>query len=231
MSDTLHVLSAGAAQGLVATLQRRLLAETGCDVQGAFGAVGAMREKLLAGARCDVVILTAKMIAELEREGRVVAGSAAPVGRVLTGVAVREGDPPPVIAGREALRAALAAADAIYFPDPERATAGIHFARVLRELSLYERARERCRTFANGATAMGELARATAARPIGCTQVTEILYTPGVTLVGPLPAEFELATVYSVALCRESEAARRLVASLAGPEAAEIRMAGGFEPA
>ena len=26
--------------------------------------------------------------------------------------------------------------------------------------------------------------------------VTEILYTAGVTLVGPLPSEFELATVY-----------------------------------
>jgi molybdate transport system substrate-binding protein len=231
MSETLHILSAGAAHGLVATVQPRFLAETGCDVRGAFGAVGAMREKLLAGEPCDVVILTAKMIAELEREGRVVAGSAAPLGRVLTGIAAREGDPLPAIAGREALRDALAAADAIYFPDPERATAGIHFAGVLRELSLYERARDRCRTFANGATAMGELARATTARPIGCTQVTEILYTPGVTLVGPLPAEFELATVYSVALCRESATGRRLVALLAGPDAAEIRIAGGFEPA
>jgi molybdate transport system substrate-binding protein len=52
-----------------------------------------------------------------------------------------------------------------------------------------------------------------------------------VTLVGPLPAEFELATVYSVALCRESATGRRLVALLAGPDAAEIRIAGGFEPA
>jgi molybdate transport system substrate-binding protein len=128
------------------------------------------------------------------------------------------------------LRIALAAADAIYFPDPERATAGIHFAGVLRKLSLYDAARDRFRTFPNGATAMGELARATTPRPIGCTQVTEILYTPGVTLAGPLPAEFELATVYSVALCRESAAARHLVGLLTGPEAADIRAAGGIRP-
>ena len=230
MSETLHILSAGAARGLVDTLRPRFLAETGCGLQGSFGAVGAMREKLLAGTPCDLVILTAKMIAELEREGRIVAGSAAPLGRVLTGIAVRHGDPMPDIAGRDALREALASADALYFPDPERATAGIHFAGVLRRLSLYEAARTRFRTFPNGATAMGELARATTARPIGCTQVSEILYTPGVTLVGALPAEFELATVYSVALCRENSAARRLVALLAGPEAAAIRIAGGFEP-
>ena len=32
---------------------------------------------------------------------------------------------------------------------------------------------------------------------LGCTQVTEILYTPGLTLAGPLPEPFGLATAYA----------------------------------
>ena len=51
---------------------------------------------------------------------------------------------------------------------------------------------------------MRALAQSRAARPIGCTQVTEILSTPGVTLVGPLPKEFELATVYTAGVCTKA---------------------------
>ena len=39
-----------------------------------------------------------------------------------------------------------------------------------------------------GATAMRELAGACEATALGCTQATEIRYTPGLALVGPLPA-------------------------------------------
>ena len=55
--------------------------------------------------------------------------SAADIGTVLTAVAVRSGDPVPDVGNAAGLRAALLAADAIYFPDPKLATAGIHFAR------------------------------------------------------------------------------------------------------
>jgi molybdate transport system substrate-binding protein len=151
---------------------------------------------------------------------------------VRTGIAVRSGDPAPEVGSPEALRTALLAADAVYFPDPERATAGIHFARVLRELGIADAMRERLRPFPNGATAMRELAAATSARPIGCTQHTEILYTPGVRLVAALPREFELATPYTAAVsARSADAAlaRRFVDLLAGPAAQPLRASGGFE--
>ncbi len=47
----LALLSGGAAQGLVAALAAQFKAETGCDIAGTFGAVGAMRDKLIAGER------------------------------------------------------------------------------------------------------------------------------------------------------------------------------------
>jgi len=53
-----------------------------------------------------------------------------------------------------------------------------------------------------------------------------------VTLVGPLPAEFELSTVYSVAVgagSQQLELARHFAARLAGPAARDLRARCGFE--
>jgi molybdate transport system substrate-binding protein len=182
----LTILSGGAAQGLVAALAAAFKAQSGCEIDGTFGAVGAMRDKLLSGTPADLLILTRALIDELAAQGHVVAGSAADIGTVQTAVAVRTGDPAPQVGGADGLRAALLAADAIYFPDPKLATAGIHFAKVIERLGITADVASRLKTFPNGATAMRELAAARGGRPIGCTQVTEILSTPGANLKSPL---------------------------------------------
>ena len=84
----------------------------------------------------------------------------------------------------------------------------------------------------SGATAMKAMAEASGAGLIGCTQVTEILYTPGVQLISLLPKAFELATVYTAAVAAKAEqpqAARMMIDLMAAPAAAELRRSGGFE--
>ncbi|MDB5757328.1 MAG: hypothetical protein JWM30_617 [Burkholderia sp.] len=227
-----HILSGGAAQGVVRGLEQEFLSQTGARLQATFGAVGMMKEKLLGGAPCDVLILTQALIDELERTGRVEPGSAAALGRVKTGVAVKAGEAQPDVASADGLRAALLAARAIYFPDPQKATAGIHFINVVKKLGILAEVEAALRPFPNGATAMAQMAQADEPGLLGCTQVTEILYTPGVTLVAPLPAEFELATIYTAALSTRAdqpELARQLIAALAGDASRALRERGGFE--
>jgi molybdate transport system substrate-binding protein len=228
----LHVLSGGAAQGLVTALSGEVRAATGYEIDGTFGAVGAMKEKLLAGAPTDVLILTRALIDELAASGHVVPETRADLGKVRTGVAVRAGDAPPDVSSSDGLRAALLAASAIFFPDPQRATAGVHFTQVLERLGISYEVAGRLSTHPNGATAMRALANATGARPIGVTQITEILNTPGVALVGPLPREFELATTYTAAVCTRAaapHAARRFVALVSGEGVRAVRTRAGFE--
>ena len=101
------------------------------------------------------------------------------------------------------------------------------------QLGIHDAIAPRLRPYPNGAAAMQALAQAAGRRPMGCTQVTEILYTEGVTLVAPLPAEFELATVYTAAVCtRATQVARagQLVELLSGPELSAFRAGAGFEP-
>lgn len=228
----LHILSGGAAQGVVRGLEQAFLEQTGARLQATFGAVGMMKEKLIGGAPCDVLILTQALIDELEASGRVEPGSAAPLGRVKTGVAVKAGEAQPDVSTADGLRAALLAARGIYFPDPQKATAGIHFINVVKKLGILNEVEAALRPFPNGATAMAQMAAANEPGLLGCTQVTEILYTPGVTLVAPLPVEFELATIYTAALSTRAdqpELARRLIAALSGDASKALREQGGFE--
>jgi molybdate transport system substrate-binding protein len=227
----IRLLSGGAAKGLVGQLQQRF-AQDGCAVDGTFGAVGAMKDKLLSGAPCDLVILTQALIDQLAADGHVNKGSDVPLGVVKTGVAVKAGESAPEVGSAQALKAVLLAAEGIYIPDPVKATAGVHFMSVLRKLGIDREVQSRLRPFPNGATAMNALSQAPGAGLVGCTQVTEILYTPGVQLAGHLPGEFELATVYTAAVCSRAEwpqEAAALIALLAGNEAATLRRTGGFE--
>jgi len=228
----LNILSGGAAQSVVNGLADDFRAQTGYELACTFSAVGAMKAKLLAGAPADLVILTHKLIAELAAGGLLLQDSCADLGRVRTGIAVRAGDALPDIGNAEALRSALLAADGIFFPDPQTATAGIHFAGVLDKLGIRALLEPRLKPYPDGATAMRELAQAKGGRLIGCTQVTEINNTPGVLLVGLLPREFELATVYSAGVCADAaspDAARRFAALLTGESSRALRTQAGFE--
>ena len=231
-ANELYVLSAGAAKGLVETMAPRFAAQTGVALRATFNAVGAIRERLLAGDRCDALILTEVMIDQLAASGHVVAGTQAALGRVLTSVGVRDGDVLPDITSVVALGRTLRAATEIFLPDIRRSTAGIHFARVLDQLGIHTEVAPRLRPFPNGAAAMHALAQSRDAMPIGCTQASEIKYTEGVTLVGPLPTEFELGTVYAIAVCSASQqqtVARQFATWLGGAGTSEARSDAGFE--
>jgi molybdate transport system substrate-binding protein len=230
---SIHLLSGGAAQGLLGRLQERFQAQHHCGIAASFGAVGMMKDRLLAGAPCDAVILTDALVLQLIASGDLVSGSARALGAVKTGIALKEGEAPVPVGSPAELKAALRAARGIYFPDPVKATAGIHFMNVLGQLGLAAELADSLRPYPNGAAAMKAMAEAEEPGLIGCTQVTEILYAAGVRLVAPLPAEFELATVYTAALCTRAvqpEAAQALIALLAGADAAAVRLACGFEP-
>ena len=227
-----RLLSGGAAHGVVDALAPQFRDQTDAEIVGSFGPVGGMRDRLLAGEPADLVILTKALIAELAAGGRVLADSCVDLGRVRTGVAVKQGDPIPDVSNAQALRAALLAANEVFFPDPVRATAGIHFAKVIDRLGLRETIGPRLRPHPSGAAAMRAMSQASGSGLLGCTQITEIMITPGATLVAPLPAGLELATVYAVAVCADSacvDLARRLADLLGGELTRSLRTRLGFE--
>jgi molybdate transport system substrate-binding protein len=227
----LNILSGGAAQGLVASLAPKFRDMTGFDIAGEFGAVGAMAEKLRKGTPADIVILTAKIIADLAGENLVSKASISDVGLVETALAVRASDAKVKVIDATSLRAAFLVADAIFVPDTKASTAGIHVAKVLQQLGIARDVAARLKIYPNGTTAMRHLALSDAVRPIGCTQSTEIISTPGVVLSGSLPRGCELATMYTAAVTTRAANARQaksLIDLLIGSDQSKLRERAGF---
>ena len=202
-------------------------AETGCDIAGTFGAVGAMRDKLLAGAPADLLILTSALIGELTRPGHVLPRLRR---RPRRRAHRRGGAQPAIRRRRSAMRQRCAPRCSRPTPStfptrswrrpastsPRCSTRSASPARWPRGCGRSPTAPPPCRRWP---------ARRTRA-PIGCTQVTEILNTPGVTLVGPLPKEFELATVYTAGVCTRAalpDQARDFAALLGSDAARAVR--------
>ncbi|SFN37532.1 substrate-binding domain-containing protein [Variovorax sp. OV329] len=228
----MNVLCAGAAQGLVKALQGVFLEFTGARIHSTFGAVGVLRDAFLAGDPCDVLIVTAPLVAELEATGRLMPGSEGMLGRVRTALAMRGESPRPDVSTPESLKATLLAASVIYCPDIQRSTAGAHFGSVLRELGITDLIAPRLRCLPNGTDAMRELAADPSPGAIGCAQATQIRYTPGISLLGALPQQFELAMVYSAAVsanAAQPEQARRFVELMSGARTRVMRTQVGFE--
>ena len=229
--NTLNILSGGAAQGLVGSLAAKFKTLTGFDIGGEFGAVGAMADKLRKGTPTDIVILTAALVARLAEEKLVVPSTISDVGLVETALAVRAGDPRVRATDAATLRAAFLAADAIFVPDTRTSTAGIHVAKVLAQLGIAEEVAARLKIYPNGATAMHHMARSDAARPIGCTQSTEIISTEGVVLSGSLPKGCDLATMYTAGVTTQAAhatQAQALIELLTGADQQSLRSAAGF---
>jgi molybdate transport system substrate-binding protein len=228
---SLSILSGGAAHGLVAALSGAFTSASKLTLDGTYGAVGAMRSKLEGGHPTDVVILTSAIVRELAAKGTVLFDSVTDIGAVETAIATRAGDPVPAVGDAEALSLALIGADGIYVPDLTQSTAGLHVAAVLEKLGITQAVASRVRMYPNGQTAMRAMAASKDVRPIGCTQVTEIVSTPGVALIKPLPEGYGLATMYTagvVAASKNPAAARQLIASLSNASNAEVRRTCGF---
>ncbi len=232
MTTHLNIISAGAALGLAGQL---LGDQISINVGINFGAVRTMYDHYVTGVPCDLLLLTRTQMEELGAAGCLVEGSMQDVGCVKTGVAVRaDSTAKPLITDSAALKATLLAASSLYCPDMKQSTAGLHVSNMLKSLGIWDDMKSRISEHPNGATAMRMMDSSNDAASIGCTQVTEILYTPSVRLVGLLPKEFELSTVYTIAVPKRStepEAAKAAIAKLCSDHNLSARVAAGFDAA
>ncbi len=201
------VLSGGAAAGVVKGIQADFETSYDCLIDGTYSAVGAMRDLVVKGNPCDLVILSKALVQELVSSNHVIENSVRSLGIVPTGIAIPSSrkTPIPKIESVDDLKTAFRTAPALYFPDMQKSTAGIHFMKVMQQLGLDQELASRFKTFPNGATAMSEMTNDPDSNVLGGTQTTEINICPGVQLIGLLPPSLELNTDYTLAICKNSQ--------------------------
>ena len=226
------ILSGGAAFGLIEGIKEQFRKEAACDITGEFGAVGLMKDKLLAGQDCDVLILSRKLIDGLLQDDQLLPESVSDLGVVSTGIALKTGQALVPVATSDEYRQALLNADKIMVPHMTKSTAGIHMKKVFTDLGIFDQIESRVQEYPNGATAMKALAESEGNNNMGCTQITEILYTPGVQAIGNLPPGCELDTVYTVAVpknAKQADLALQLIKLLSDSSLNDYKNANGFK--
>jgi len=192
----------------------------------------AIPNRLKRGELADVVIMVGASIDDLTGQELIRAGSKVDLARSLIGMVVRAGAPKPDIGTLEAFKQTLLNSKSIAFSD---SASGIYLSTTLfARLGVAEQVAGR--THKVRGPPSGEPVAAVVARgeaEIGFQQVSELLHVPGVTLVGPIPAELQQDTFFSAAVARSArnpEAAAALLRFLASPEAAPVIAEAGLLP-
>jgi molybdate transport system substrate-binding protein len=210
----------------LAALYRRK-AGTAVAIESVGGVEAARR--IRAGEAFDVAVLADEAMAALESEGRVVAGTRVGVAASGVAVAVRDDAALPDIGTAQAVRkAALEAASVGYSTGPS----GVHVARLFEHWGISEAIGARLVQAPPG-IAIGGLV-ASGAVELGFQQLSELVHMAGIRVVGPLPPEIQLTTIFSGGACAassERHSARAWLAFIASPECDDARRRHGMEPA
>ena len=221
----IKVLSTVGMQPATPELFSQFETATGHRVVVTYGLAAVLKTKFLEGTPADVLILTAPIIEDLAKQGKVVAESKKDVARSGVGVGVRAGAPKPDISTPEALKTAVLSARSIGYS--REGASGVAFARVVERLGIADQVRAKYKdtgTKAGEMVAAGEI-------DLAAAQIPELMAVPGVEVVGPLPAELQTVTIFSVGLAtgaHDNAAAKALVEFLAGPRATPVYEAKGL---
>ena len=103
----IRVLSAGAVEPGLRAFAQLVKTHTGHDLAIQFNTAPRIAERLAAGESFDILISPPAVIAQAGKDGKIVAGSSVPVGRVGAGIVVRSDAPAPDVATVDALKQAF----------------------------------------------------------------------------------------------------------------------------
>jgi len=192
------------------------------------GGVDAAR-RVADGEGFDFVVLAADAIEKLATVGRVDPASRIDLAHSRVAIAVAAGAPRPDIASEAAIRDAILRARTIgYSTGPS----GAHLVRLFERWGIADAIAPRIVQPSPGLPVGTLVARGDV--ELGFQQLSELMHLPGIDVIGLLPPEIQMETVFSAAVCTASNcpaAAKALLSFLASPEADATKRHHGMEPA
>ncbi len=206
----------------------------GHTIRAGYGPSGALIPRFERGEPVDVFLTDSAAIDELIKRDKIVAGRT-DVARTGIGIAVRKGAPKPDVSSPEALKRALLEARSVGHAAPSGGSiTAAHIQGVFQRLGIAAEVTPKVKLAAGGPNGRVSVLVSSGEAEIGLQQVSELLSNPEVEVVGMLPAELQLTTLYSAAVtasARQAEAAMSLIRVLTVPAAAPIFKAAGLDPA
>lgn len=230
-SETVKIYAAAVAKAPLTAIAAEYEKATGNKVALVFDTAGATDMRFRADPDATLLITTVPLIRNGQNSGALKDGTSILLGSTVAGVAVPPGSKKPDISSPEKLKAALIAAKRIAVSDPARgATVGTRFMKVIESLGIKDQVLAKT-TLANDGVETVHLVLEGKA-DLGVSQSSEILQGSADAFAGPFPAEFALATDFSLWHRNTiSTAARDFVALLTGPSGRKTLAAEGVMPA
>jgi molybdate transport system substrate-binding protein len=187
----------------------------------------AFLRRLDAGEPFDLLISGTSPVDEWIRNGKIAAETRTEIARSGIGVEVRAGSRKPDIGTVDAFKRALLNAKSIAYL---KIGSGAYLEGLLERLGMSKALESKIirpdSDIVSELVAKGDV-------ELGMTVITQILTTPGVELVGPLPPEIQSYVTFVAGVSSQSrapKAASDLIKFLAGPKAIAVIRAQGMEP-
>jgi molybdate transport system substrate-binding protein len=232
----LKVLSSGALKLALTELIPEFEKSFSNSVTIEYDVGAAITNRIQKGEFADAAIVLRSQLQTLETQGKIVQGSRVNLASDGVGVAVRKGAPRPDISSVEAFKRALFSARSIGYNDPASGSAsGIYIASMFERLGIAQDLSAKIKLVRPEGNEFEKnfLGLAKGEIEMQIAQISEIVISPGVDLIGPLPGEIQNVTSLAagiVTTTKAREAARALINFLSSPAAAVLLMASGFEP-
>lgn len=194
------------------------------------GGVDAAR-RVQAGEAFDLVVLASDAIDKLIAAGQLLGQSKVDLVRSGVSVAVPAGAAKPDIGSADALRQALLQAPSISY---STGPSGVALLQLFQRWGIDQALAGRLVQAPAGVPVATLVARGEAA--LGFQQLSELIHAPGIQVLGPLPPEIQINTVFSAAIGSRSAPsaqaqAQALLAYLTSPATIEAKRRQGMEPA
>lgn len=227
----LHVMLTDALGTSFAEIAPAFARANNVTIREQHGPTGGLVKRFIGGEFADLILVDNKSIDKLIAEGRLQPGRT-DLTRTGIGIAVRKGAPHPDVSTPEAFKRALLAAKTIGHTDPKGG--GLTAAPIMaafEKLGIAEQVAPKIRLAAGGPNGRVSTLVATGEAEIGMQMVSELLSNPNLDVIGMLPSEFQLITVYSAGVAanaKEPDVAKALIGALAAPQAAAIYKSKGL---
>jgi molybdate transport system substrate-binding protein len=202
---------------------------TGHKISISSGLASQFVSRAHAGEPFDLLITGQPQLDSLIKDGKIAAASRVTLARSGIGVEVRAGAVKPDVSSVEAFKQALLKAQSIaYLKD---VGSGVHIHRVIEQLGIADAIKGKVTRvesdIVSELVAKGQV-------ELGMVVITQIMTTPGVELVGPLPPELQSYVTFTAGVSTVSSApepAAALLRFLMSSSVISVLKAQGMEPA
>jgi molybdate transport system substrate-binding protein len=224
----IRVLASNGMRAVIEELRPRLQREAGRPLTIEFNTSAATRQRIESGEAFDIAILTAEVVNELMKSGKIASGSVVDLGRSGIGFGIRAGAPRPDILTTDAVRRALLNAKSLTW-----VTVGasrVHIDRMLDSLGIA--AQVKPKTLLTQSVDESVASVAAGKTEMIVTLISEILPAKGLQYVGPLPTKFQNYVAFAAGVSPASSAPApsvALIRLLAEPAVARVYESKGME--